>query len=168
MEILLEPTSNKLYDRSDAYAGNPVNDIRLNLNMPDHRLSEIDEGDVILDMTDRLRMKHSGDDGEVLFTSFIWRDLVRIQGPLVRDILLEGQSREKVTTADLFFLRNMGKGTVVLEGPPKQHGGAAGGGAQIDDQEGAEMLEVIHELAYEEMVEWLTRGHVSMHEIEKS
>ncbi|GKC64436.1 hypothetical protein Tco_1097034, partial [Tanacetum coccineum] len=31
-----EPTSNKLYGRSDAYAGNPVKEILLNLNLPDH------------------------------------------------------------------------------------------------------------------------------------
>ncbi|GJW21830.1 hypothetical protein Tco_0032452 [Tanacetum coccineum] len=37
MEILPEPTSNKLCGRSDAYAGNPVKEILLNLNLPDHR-----------------------------------------------------------------------------------------------------------------------------------
>ncbi|GKA09842.1 hypothetical protein Tco_0689275 [Tanacetum coccineum] len=37
MEILLEPTSNKLYSRSDSYAGNHVKEILLNLNLPDHR-----------------------------------------------------------------------------------------------------------------------------------
>nr|GEW20801.1 hypothetical protein [Tanacetum cinerariifolium] len=37
MESLLEPTSNKLYGRrSNAYAGNPVKEILLNLNLPDH------------------------------------------------------------------------------------------------------------------------------------
>ncbi|GKC60791.1 hypothetical protein Tco_1088389, partial [Tanacetum coccineum] len=36
MEILLEPTSNKLYGRSDTYAGNPVKGILLNLNLPYH------------------------------------------------------------------------------------------------------------------------------------
>ncbi|GKE41683.1 hypothetical protein Tco_1468967 [Tanacetum coccineum] len=37
MEILPEPTSNKLCGRSDTYAGNPVKEILLNLNLPDHR-----------------------------------------------------------------------------------------------------------------------------------
>ncbi|GJY87622.1 hypothetical protein Tco_0502250 [Tanacetum coccineum] len=37
MEILPEPTSNKLCGRSDAYAGNPVKEIPPNLNLPDHR-----------------------------------------------------------------------------------------------------------------------------------
>ncbi|GJW35016.1 hypothetical protein Tco_0057936 [Tanacetum coccineum] len=36
MEILPEPTSNKLCGRSDAYAGNHVKEILLNLNLPDH------------------------------------------------------------------------------------------------------------------------------------
>ncbi|GJR83840.1 hypothetical protein Tco_0154625 [Tanacetum coccineum] len=47
MEILLEPTSNKLmFDESDTYvlerfdtsAGNPVKEILLKLNLPDHRI----------------------------------------------------------------------------------------------------------------------------------
>ncbi|GJQ91945.1 retrovirus-related pol polyprotein from transposon TNT 1-94, partial [Tanacetum coccineum] len=37
IEILPEPTSNKLYDRSDAYGGNHVKEILFNLNLPDHR-----------------------------------------------------------------------------------------------------------------------------------
>ncbi|GJZ16695.1 hypothetical protein Tco_0552818 [Tanacetum coccineum] len=37
MEILPEPTLNKLYGRSDTYAGNSVKEILLNLNLPDHR-----------------------------------------------------------------------------------------------------------------------------------
>ncbi|GKB96265.1 hypothetical protein Tco_0982402 [Tanacetum coccineum] len=36
MEILLEPTSNKLCD-SILQVGNPVKEILLNLNLPDHR-----------------------------------------------------------------------------------------------------------------------------------
>ncbi|GJR74601.1 hypothetical protein Tco_0086966, partial [Tanacetum coccineum] len=36
MEILPEPTSNKLCGRSNTYAGNPVKEILLNLNLPDH------------------------------------------------------------------------------------------------------------------------------------
>ncbi|GKA80698.1 hypothetical protein Tco_0787390 [Tanacetum coccineum] len=39
MEILLEPTSNKLLvERFDTSAGNPVNEILLKLNLPDHRI----------------------------------------------------------------------------------------------------------------------------------
>ncbi|GJS15405.1 hypothetical protein Tco_0409877 [Tanacetum coccineum] len=37
MEILLEPTSNKLLVDSILQAGNPVNEILLKLNLPDHR-----------------------------------------------------------------------------------------------------------------------------------
>ncbi|GKB16471.1 hypothetical protein Tco_0850394 [Tanacetum coccineum] len=37
MEILLDLTSNKLCGRSDAYAGNPIKEILLNLNLPDHK-----------------------------------------------------------------------------------------------------------------------------------
>ncbi|GJR51476.1 hypothetical protein Tco_1401997 [Tanacetum coccineum] len=38
MEILLEPTSNKLMvERFDTSAGNPVKEILLKLNLPDHR-----------------------------------------------------------------------------------------------------------------------------------
>ncbi|GKB36771.1 hypothetical protein Tco_0881713 [Tanacetum coccineum] len=39
MEILLEPTSNKLMvERFDTSAGNPVKEILLKLNLPDHRI----------------------------------------------------------------------------------------------------------------------------------
>ncbi|GKB66808.1 hypothetical protein Tco_0928220 [Tanacetum coccineum] len=37
MEILPEPTSNNLCGRSDTHAANPVKEILLNLNLPDHR-----------------------------------------------------------------------------------------------------------------------------------
>nr|GEX87461.1 hypothetical protein [Tanacetum cinerariifolium] len=37
MEILPEPTSNKICGRSDDYAGNPIKEILPNLNLPDHR-----------------------------------------------------------------------------------------------------------------------------------
>ncbi|GJT45432.1 hypothetical protein Tco_0954147 [Tanacetum coccineum] len=40
------------------------------------RLGKINEGDVELDMTERLRMEHRGADGEVLFMSSIWRELL--------------------------------------------------------------------------------------------
>ncbi|GJR43818.1 hypothetical protein Tco_1311921 [Tanacetum coccineum] len=88
-------------------------------------------------MTDRLRMKHTGADGQVLFFSHAWRRLFWIRRPLVREILLEffstcrvplrrvchrliafsiagrGQAPEKVTTTDLFYLRSMDMGTTV-------------------------------------------------------
>ncbi|GJX10885.1 hypothetical protein Tco_0200744 [Tanacetum coccineum] len=39
MEILLVPTSNKLLvERFDTLAGNPVKEILLKLNLPDHRI----------------------------------------------------------------------------------------------------------------------------------
>ncbi|GJS53310.1 hypothetical protein Tco_0626672 [Tanacetum coccineum] len=39
MEILLEPTSNKLMvERFDTSVGNPVKEIILKLNLPDHRI----------------------------------------------------------------------------------------------------------------------------------
>nr|GEV32216.1 hypothetical protein [Tanacetum cinerariifolium] len=39
MEILLEPTSNKLLvERFDTTAGNPIKEILFNLNLPDHRI----------------------------------------------------------------------------------------------------------------------------------
>ncbi|GKD60135.1 hypothetical protein Tco_1297644, partial [Tanacetum coccineum] len=37
MEILPEPTSNKLCGRFNTSAGNPIKDILLKLNLPDHR-----------------------------------------------------------------------------------------------------------------------------------
>ncbi|GJY25815.1 retrovirus-related pol polyprotein from transposon TNT 1-94 [Tanacetum coccineum] len=41
MEILLEPTSNKLIiERFDTLAGNPVKEILLKLNLPDHRYND--------------------------------------------------------------------------------------------------------------------------------
>ncbi|GKD93315.1 hypothetical protein Tco_1373152, partial [Tanacetum coccineum] len=40
------------------------------------RLAEIEDGEV--DMTDRLRMQHKGADGEVLFSTFIWREVLEI------------------------------------------------------------------------------------------
>ncbi|GKD62908.1 hypothetical protein Tco_1305016, partial [Tanacetum coccineum] len=91
------------------------------------RLGEIDEGDVVLDMTKRLRMEHRGDDGEVMFISFICRDLLgpppsytSIREPLRRlchrliafTVSSRGRSLEKVTTIDLFFLRSMDEGTM--------------------------------------------------------
>ncbi|GKE13147.1 hypothetical protein Tco_1416698, partial [Tanacetum coccineum] len=40
-------------------------------------------------MTDRLRMEHTGADGQVVFTSHAWRQLFGIRGPLVRELILE-------------------------------------------------------------------------------
>ncbi|GJU01151.1 hypothetical protein Tco_1111489, partial [Tanacetum coccineum] len=40
-------------------------------------------------MTDRLRIKHTGVDGQVVFTSHAWRQLFGIRGPLVRELILE-------------------------------------------------------------------------------
>ncbi|GJQ92862.1 hypothetical protein Tco_0004001 [Tanacetum coccineum] len=45
MEILLEPTSNKLMVDSYTSAGNPVKEILLKLNLPDHRIRK-DGGEV--------------------------------------------------------------------------------------------------------------------------
>ncbi|GJZ08652.1 hypothetical protein Tco_0542935 [Tanacetum coccineum] len=50
MEILPEPTSNKLYGRSDTYAGNPVREILLNLNLPDH-------GSVLIELEVHVKME---------------------------------------------------------------------------------------------------------------
>ncbi|GJT81804.1 retrovirus-related pol polyprotein from transposon TNT 1-94 [Tanacetum coccineum] len=72
----------------------------------------------------------------VLFSTFVWRELLGIHGPLVRKIILEffstlrfrkgvldldatdnflfqGQAPENVTTTDLFFLKSMDEGTVL-------------------------------------------------------
>ncbi|GJR50424.1 hypothetical protein Tco_1400945 [Tanacetum coccineum] len=40
-------------------------------------------------LADRLRMEHTGADGQVVFTSYAWRQLFRIRGPLVRELILE-------------------------------------------------------------------------------
>ncbi|GJV75970.1 hypothetical protein Tco_1507554 [Tanacetum coccineum] len=97
------------------------------------RLSEIDEGDVVLDMTKRLRMEHRGDDVRLMGLEPT-RRLARGGLPLKQiwlitgpGLLLGGQSPKKVTMTDLFFLCSMDEGTM---------GGAVGGGAQINDHEG--------------------------------
>ncbi|GKB16293.1 hypothetical protein Tco_0850216 [Tanacetum coccineum] len=41
------------------------------------------------DITDRLRMDHTGGDGQVIFTSHAWRRVFEIQGPLVHELMLE-------------------------------------------------------------------------------
>nr|GEV77899.1 hypothetical protein [Tanacetum cinerariifolium] len=40
-------------------------------------------------LTDRLRIEHTGVDGKVMFTSYAWRQLFGIHGPLVRELILE-------------------------------------------------------------------------------
>nr|GEY07514.1 hypothetical protein [Tanacetum cinerariifolium] len=69
------------------------------------RLSEIDEEDIVLDIPKRLRMEHNGDDGEVMFTSFVWKDLLGIHRPLVKEVILEFSStflfRETIVDLDL-------------------------------------------------------------------
>ncbi|GJV75967.1 hypothetical protein Tco_1507551 [Tanacetum coccineum] len=110
------------------------------------RLSEIDEGDVVLDMTKRLRMEHRGDDVRETVLDLDIADTLQLRGleptrrlargglPLKQiwlitrpGLLLRGQSPKKVTMTDLFFLCSMDEGTM---------GGAVGGGAQINDHEG--------------------------------
>ncbi|GJW17689.1 hypothetical protein Tco_0025125, partial [Tanacetum coccineum] len=56
MEILPEPTLNKLCGRSNAYAENPVKEILLNLNLPDHR-SVLTESEVHVKM--EMEIPHS-------------------------------------------------------------------------------------------------------------
>ncbi|GKD27599.1 hypothetical protein Tco_1233813 [Tanacetum coccineum] len=38
---------------------------------------------------DRLRMVYTGDEGQELFTSYVWRRLFKIRAPLVREFILE-------------------------------------------------------------------------------
>ncbi|GKB45222.1 hypothetical protein Tco_0890164 [Tanacetum coccineum] len=90
-------------------------------------------------LTDRLKMVYTGAEGQVLFTSYAWRRLFEIQGPLVMEFMLEffstcrisdaelgldvadalcfqlgrGQAPEKVTATDLFYLRSMDEGMTV-------------------------------------------------------
>ncbi|GKD69413.1 hypothetical protein Tco_1323503, partial [Tanacetum coccineum] len=86
-------------------------------------------------LTDRLKMVYTGAEGQILFTSYAWRRLFEIQGPLVIEFMLEffstcrisdaklgldvadalwrGQAPEKVTATDLFYLRSMDEGMTV-------------------------------------------------------
>nr|GEW09194.1 ribonuclease H-like domain-containing protein [Tanacetum cinerariifolium] len=41
------------------------------------------------DITDRLQMEHTDAEGYVLLTSYAWRTLLGIRGPLVREVILE-------------------------------------------------------------------------------
>ncbi|GKA92929.1 hypothetical protein Tco_0814854 [Tanacetum coccineum] len=58
-----------------------------------HRVQTLDfDGlieDLDMDMTERLSMQHKNVDGEVVFTTFVWRELLGICGLLVREIILE-------------------------------------------------------------------------------
>ncbi|GJV42282.1 hypothetical protein Tco_1420722 [Tanacetum coccineum] len=54
MEILLEPTSNKLMVDSILLAGNPVKEILLKLNLPDHRILKDGGEDFRYSDTERL------------------------------------------------------------------------------------------------------------------
>ncbi|GJX69564.1 hypothetical protein Tco_0305291 [Tanacetum coccineum] len=94
------------------------------------RLDEIEDGD--LDMTERLRMQHKGDNGG-LRRQLSWRQFISIMGlhtmeemetdrePLRRlchqliafTVSSKGQEPEKVTTTDLLFLRSIDEGTMV-------------------------------------------------------
>ncbi|GJY63916.1 hypothetical protein Tco_0465376 [Tanacetum coccineum] len=61
MEIMLGPTSNKLIvERFDTLAGNPVKEILLKLNLPDHRIF-IDGGEA-RHLCGRRKYEEDGDD----------------------------------------------------------------------------------------------------------
>ncbi|GJU33500.1 hypothetical protein Tco_1181854 [Tanacetum coccineum] len=58
MEILVEPTSNKLMvERFDTSAGNPVKEILLKLNLPDHRSILMDSKEYIKMVMERRSVK---------------------------------------------------------------------------------------------------------------
>ncbi|GJX09619.1 hypothetical protein Tco_0199478 [Tanacetum coccineum] len=48
------------------------------------------------DMTERLRMEHTNAQGQFLFTSYAWRALLGIRGPLVREVILEFYSTFRI------------------------------------------------------------------------
>ncbi|GKD62749.1 hypothetical protein Tco_1300258 [Tanacetum coccineum] len=80
-------------------------------------------------LTDRMRMVYTGEEGQVSFTSHVWRMLFEIRGLLLgaarrgmtwREFILDlglhtveeiVEVPEKVTTTDLFFLRSMDQET---------------------------------------------------------
>nr|GEU98791.1 hypothetical protein [Tanacetum cinerariifolium] len=115
------------------------------------RLCEINEGDVELDMTERLRMEHKGADGEVLFTYSIWRELLAIHGPL-------RAFEEAVSSFDFFYYfwqRVLDRVSWVAKGPSRQQVRAADRDAQID-----------HERVEEEVQRMsvsLSKQHVMIH-----
>ncbi|GKC06513.1 hypothetical protein Tco_0998123 [Tanacetum coccineum] len=63
------PFDPKLFYKDDGYTS-IIQFCELMLRRP--RLAKIEDGE--LDMTERLRMHHKGADGEVLFSTFVWRD----------------------------------------------------------------------------------------------
>ncbi|GKC95527.1 hypothetical protein Tco_1160969 [Tanacetum coccineum] len=52
-------------------------------------------------LTDRIRMVYTGEEGQVLFTSYAWRRLYDIRGPLVREFILEFSSTCRISDAEL-------------------------------------------------------------------
>nr|GEZ49269.1 hypothetical protein [Tanacetum cinerariifolium] len=79
-------------------------------------IADIEERDVL---NARMLMEHLDDGGVVVFTSGAWTRLFDIRGPLVRELILEfpnalrfGEAPEKVTVADLFYLRGLNVGSV--------------------------------------------------------
>ncbi|GJY26157.1 hypothetical protein Tco_0400883 [Tanacetum coccineum] len=78
------PFDPKLFYKDGGYTGF-IQFCELMLQKP--RLSETEDGDQ--GMTKRLRMQHMGDNGEVLFITFVWRRLLGIHRPLVREVILE-------------------------------------------------------------------------------
>ncbi|GJV24259.1 hypothetical protein Tco_1376954 [Tanacetum coccineum] len=100
MEILLEPTSNKLivehaeFDESDTYvlerfdtsAGNPVKEILLKLNLPDHRI-----------------LKDGGEAHSYMFQDFRYSDTIRLSRS---DEVLKLKNFKKDATLKLFKSTN--------------------------------------------------------------
>nr|GEX59326.1 hypothetical protein [Tanacetum cinerariifolium] len=76
--------------------------------------------------------KSSSTKGDVLEGGGVSSNVMLSDSLIFMVCLLRGQSLEKVTMTDLFFLCSIDEGTVVDEGPPRQQGRDAGGGAQID------------------------------------
>ncbi|GJV08614.1 hypothetical protein Tco_1346270 [Tanacetum coccineum] len=85
MEILLEPTSNKLLvERFNTSAGNPVKEILLKLNLPDHRILK-DGGEVLKsknfkEVSVTLKLKNIKKDG---YTRFQHQEQYEHVGPKV-------------------------------------------------------------------------------------
>nr|GEV93734.1 reverse transcriptase domain-containing protein [Tanacetum cinerariifolium] len=78
----------------------------------------------------KIRMVYTRAEGQILFTSHVWRRLFEIRAALVREFILEffstrrisdtelgGQAPKKVTATDLFYLRSMDQGTVNIPVP---------------------------------------------------
>ncbi|GJT49827.1 hypothetical protein Tco_0975984 [Tanacetum coccineum] len=84
-----ELTSNKLSgsDLFDTSVGNPVKEILLKLNLPDHRILKY--GGEAEGLSTRMLMEHRDNQGQSVFTSRAWRWLFDIRGPLVHELILE-------------------------------------------------------------------------------